>query len=219
MRITALAATCLAALALSATPASPAEAAEFDFADCPAIPAGADPAQWRCEVLVSQGTVSFGHVRDLRLGAMRLTFAEGRLNGQYAQVFGALHSKPVPVPRTPGVSISLRYAGFSDFQSNDQRKGEIDLAATLSGRLLPRDCTIGDDRNPIHSVIKQVGDTEVVSQDPLTLRFSSIDDQLALPAASGCGHWTRLLNHRLGLPSPSGANVLTQTTLVRLRSY
>jgi hypothetical protein len=216
VKIVALALTCLAALALSAAPAG---ATEFDFADCPAIPAGADPARWRCEVLVSQGTVSFGDIRDLRLGTMRLTFAEGELDGRYAQVFGALRSRPAPVPGTPGVSISLRYGGYSDFQSNDRRKGEIDLAATLRGPLLPRRCTIGDERNPIHSVIQQVGDTEVVNQDPLTLRFASIDAQLALPAASECGHRTRLLNHRLGLPSPSGANVLTQTTYVRLRPY
>lgn len=33
----------------------------FDFADCPTIPEGADPAQWRCEVLMSSGTIKFGH--------------------------------------------------------------------------------------------------------------------------------------------------------------
>src|SRR5262245_13625862 len=70
----------------------------FDFSDCPAIPAGADPAQWRCEVLESTGTVRIGKLGELPGGAMRLTFAEGQLDGKYAQVFGALRSEPIRVP-------------------------------------------------------------------------------------------------------------------------
>jgi hypothetical protein len=226
MKTTALAAAALAVAALPAfalpafaLPAGTANAAEVDFADCPALPAGADPAQWRCEVLESAGVLSFGNVRGLRLGAMRLTFAEGRLDGEYAQVFGALRSEPVRLPGVPGARVSLRYGGHSDFLSDDERKGEIDLVLAVSGPLLPPGCAIGDEAEPVHSVLQQVGDTEVVSQDPLTLRFATVDERLAFPAASGCGRWTRLLDHRLGLPSPSGANVLEQTTEVRLRSY
>lgn len=199
--------------------ASAATLPTFDFTDCPAIPAGAEPSQWRCEVLVSDGTLSFGRFRDLPLGRMRLTFAEGTLDGKYAQVFGTLRAEPTPLPGLPGTSMRVRYAGYSDFLANDERKGEIDLAATLRGPLLPRGCSIGDDSDPIHSKIKQVGGLETSPEDPSVHLFHTIDEQLNVPAARGCGPLTWTLNHRLGLPSPSGGNVLAQTTWVKIRAY
>src|SRR5688500_6056385 len=76
----ALASTALIGLA-AAVPqqaaAQPAPLPTFDFADCPELPAGADPAQWRCEVLLSSGTIKFGALGVQDTGAMRLTFAEG----------------------------------------------------------------------------------------------------------------------------------------------
>lgn len=204
----------LTALATALTLIAPPVAADPTFADCPALPAGANPAEWRCEVLTSEATVSFGNVRELRLGTMRLTFAEGRLDNEYAQVVGALRSEPTEVPGLPGTSVRFRYAGYSDFQSNDDRKGEIDLAAVFEGSLLPPGCESG----PVHSVLRAAGPTQVVSTDPLTLRFATVDEQLSFPATEGCGPLTRALNHRLGLPSPSG-NSYAQTTLVRLQSY
>ncbi|WP_106178230.1 hypothetical protein [Prauserella shujinwangii] len=212
-----VAAAVVAAIALPASAATPPPA--FDFADCPALPEGADPARWRCEVLVSTGTLSFGHVRDLRLAPMRLTFAEGTLEGRYAQVFGALRAGPTTLPGLPGGTLRLAYGGYSDFEANADRKGEIALTAELAGRLLPGDCAIGTAREPIHSEIQQVGPTEVVSVDPPVLRFRSIDEQLAMPATTGCGGWGRVLDRRLGLPSESGRNTLEQDTLVALRPY
>ncbi|PXY38557.1 hypothetical protein [Prauserella flavalba] len=102
-----------------------------------------------------------------------------------------MRSEPTRLPGLPGVSLRLRYAGYSDFQSNDERKGEIDLAASLEGRFLPRDCSIGTNTDPIHSVLQQPGLTEVVP----------------------------LLDHRLGLPAPSGGSVLEQRTYVGIRPY
>ncbi|WP_369785200.1 hypothetical protein [Saccharomonospora xinjiangensis] len=209
--------TTLAALATPATAAEP--PAEFDFSDCPELPSGADPAQWRCEVLVSTATLSFGALDDVHVRPMRLTFAERWTGGPYEQEFGALRSEPTPLPGLPATTVSFRYGGYSDFQSDDERKGEIDLVAALDGPLLPRDCAIGTQADPIHSVLKQTGPTEVVSNDPLVLRFATIDDQLAMPAVSGCGPWRRMLDHRLGLPSASGDNVLEQETYVAIRHY
>lgn len=202
----------LAAAGLTALTLAPAPPAQFDFGDCPALPAAADPAGWRCEVLVSQAKLSFGRIDDLDLGTMRLTFAEGTLDGEYAQVFGALRDDPTRVPSLPGTTITLRYGGYSDFRSNDQRKGEIDLTAEFDGPLLRRGCA----STPIHSVLQADGPTEVVSDDPLTLRFSTTDDQLTFPATTGCGPLGPALGHRLGLPSGGSYE---QTTDVRLRSY
>ncbi|EHR62594.1 hypothetical protein SaccyDRAFT_3767 [Saccharomonospora cyanea NA-134] len=213
----------LTAIVTALTAGGAATAAEplpdFDFSDCPALPTGADPAQWRCEVLVSTGTLSFGNLSDVPLEPMRLTFAERWTGGPYEQEFGALRSEPTPLPGLPGTSLRFRYGGYSDFQSNDERKGEIDLVAALEGPFLPRGCAIGTQADPIHSVLQQPGPTEVVSSDPLVLRFDSIDEQLAMPAVSGCGPWRGLLDHRLGLPSASGENVLEQQTYVAIRHY
>ena len=204
----------------------------FDFADCPAIPAAADPAQWRCEVLMSTGTISFGNVGEQDLGAMRLTFAEGRLDGEFAQVFGALRAEPVAVPggllgipgtdeRGPVLRVSTRveYAGFADFLSVGDRMGVQHLKLRVISDLLPDTCTIGDDADPIKFRPVRVGRHEVVSADPPVLRFSIEDTAFAVPAVRGCGPFDRVVNKRFGLPSPAGANSMRMTTLVGLKSY
>jgi hypothetical protein len=141
--------------------------------------------------------LSFGNVKALQLGEIRMTFAEGVLDGQFAQVFGAWRHAPAAVPSLPGTAIQLHYGGYSDFQSNQKRKGELDLYATLGGPLFPEGDTIGDLAHPMHLV----------------------DEQLALPAVAGCRPLNRLVNHRLGLPSPSGQNVFQQTSYVRFKLY
>jgi hypothetical protein len=109
MRIFALAFAALAALALTAIPgtATAEPIPTFDFSDCPALPAGAGPARWRCEAFVSQGALSFGKVRGLPLYEMRMTFAEAGLNGEFTQVFGTLRSVPTRIPGTPHSTIEL----------------------------------------------------------------------------------------------------------------
>jgi hypothetical protein len=199
-----------ATLALAATPAV--AGTDPTFADCPALPAGAVAGQWRCEVLTSQATLSFGHVRDLHLNTMRMTFAEGRLDGGYAQEFGALRSAPTRLPGVPATTLRFRYGGYSDFHSTGERKGAIELVAELNGPLVPRNCRIG----PIHSVLLADGPTEVISTEPEILRFSTIDDELAFPRATGCGPLANLL---LGLPAPADTNSYHQTSQVRLLPY
>src|SRR2546429_4352364 len=116
----------LAAMTLAgmAMPAAADPLPTFDFADCPTIPVGTDPAQWRCEVLIAHGTVRIGALPELTIPRIKTTFAEGRLNGEYAQVFGALRADPV---RVRGSLVRLEYAGFADFLSVGDRMGELHL--------------------------------------------------------------------------------------------
>ena len=67
-----------------------------------------------------------------------------------------------------------------------KRKGELDLCSRLRGPLSPEGGTIGDIAPPMHSVVQQVGENELISANPLTVKFSVIDEQLALPAVAGC---------------------------------
>jgi len=209
----------LAGVALSAAMVVPAAAdplPAFDFSDCPTIPAGADPAQWRCEVLISHGSVKIGRLPELEISGMRTTFAEGRRSGEYAQVFGALRAEPV---RVRGSWVRLEYAGFADFLSVGDRLGEQHLKLSVRAPWLPRHCTIGSDEDPI--VVKPVrtARTEVVSQEPLVLRFSMRDNEFAVPGADQCGPLSRVIERRFGVPAAAGANGLELTTFVSIRGY
>ncbi|WP_367128819.1 hypothetical protein [Saccharothrix sp. HUAS TT1] len=198
----------------------------FDFADRPALPAGADPAQWRCEVLLSRGSIGFGRLGESDL-ALRLVFAEGRLAGEFAQVFGSLAAEPIrvrgglpgPDGRELPLDLRVEHAGFADFLSVGDRMGEQHLKIRVGSPLLPDTCTIGDDADPIRLRPVRVGAHEVVSQDPAVLRFTAADTGFAVPAARGGGRLDRVVNDVLGLPSPAGANSVRLTTLVGLRKY
>lgn len=189
-----------------------------DFSDCPAIPARADPGQWRCEVLVSSGTVKIGRVPAIGIEGMRTTFAEGRLNGEFAQVFGALRAEAVRVPRSVA-RVRLEYAGFADFLSVGDRMGEQHLKLSVRAPFLPRGCTIGSDEDPIVFKPVRTAGPEVISQNPLVLKFSMRDNEFAVPGVYGCGPWKRLVEHQFGVPAAGGTNTLELTTFVSIRGY
>ncbi|OXM52148.1 hypothetical protein [Amycolatopsis alba] len=220
-RLLAAAAAALSAAALLALPghASAASSPDFDFSACPAPPAGADPGTWRCEAFVSQGLLTIGD-REIQLGEIRLTFSEGKIGGKYAQVFGELRHAPARIKDTFGASLQLKYGGYSDFLSNAERRGELDLYAVLRHPLLPKGCTIGTLDAPLHSVVKDdpAVPLEVISQNPKTVKFGVVDSQLALPRTTGCGPLSPVADHLLGLPSESGKNTFKQVTYVQFKA-
>jgi hypothetical protein len=224
---TALAGTAMIGLA-SAAHADPVPT--FDFSDCPQIPAGADPAQWRCEVLMSTGTIKFGGLAEQQAGNMRLTFAEGRLDGRFAQVFGALRAEPVRVPGgllgIPGsdnpllrLDLRIEYAGFADFQSVGDNMGEQHLKVRLLSPLLPDTCTIGSNQDPIKFKPIRTSGPDVISPDPTVLRFTIEDKQYSVPRAHNCRGLDSLVNRRFDLPAAPGTNKMAFTTLVGLKGY
>ncbi|MEV6827204.1 hypothetical protein [Amycolatopsis sp. NPDC051102] len=215
MKLLALGAAAIAASALTAGTASADELPAFDFTDCPAPPANADPGTWRCEAFVSQGKLTIDG-REIPLGEMRLTFSEGRVNGQYAQAFGALRHEPVRVPGLAGTTLQLRYGGYSDFRSNDARRGELDVYAVLRHPLLRGECSIGTAAAPLHTVVHDdpAVPPTVLSRNPPTFHFGVVDPGLALPATQGCGPLGKLVDRQLGLPSPAEFH---QTTYVQYK--
>lgn len=188
----------------------------FDFSDCPTIPANADPGKWRCEVLHSHGTVRIGRTGELPITGMRTVFAEGTIGGQYAQVFGSLQAEPI---RVPGTTLRMTYAGYSDFLSVGDRMGELHLKVAARSPFLPRSCMIGTDQDPIVFKPVRTSGPEVLSQNPLVLKFSMRDNEFAVPRAYHCGPFERLLEHRLGVPAAAGSNDLTLTTYTGIRPY
>jgi hypothetical protein len=218
-RRVAVAVLALVGLAAAVQPAAADPVPTFDFADCPTIPDGADPALWRCEVLMSSGTIRFGNVAEQPAGDMRLTFAEGTLDGKFAQVFGALRAEPTRVPGGGHLDMRIEYAGYADFLSVGDQMGEQHLKIRLISRLLPDTCTIGSDQDPIRFKPIRTSGPDVLSTNPRVLRFTVEDNQFAVPKTHGCGKLGRLLDKRLGLPAPAGTNAMTFTTLVGLKSY
>lgn len=222
-RLFAVAAAALSAAALLVLPgqssAAPDPLPAFDFSACPAPPANADPGTWRCEAFVSQGTLAIGD-REIPLGEMRLTFSEGKVAGKYAQVFGELRHAPARIRDTYGASIQLRYGGYSDFESDDQRRGELDLYAVLRHPLLPKDCTIGTPGSPLHSVVHDDPEVpfEMISQNPRTVKFGVVDRTLDLPRTSGCGAMAPVADRLLGLPSAGGKNTFKLASYVQFKA-
>ncbi|MET0134493.1 MAG: hypothetical protein ABW215_12990 [Kibdelosporangium sp.] len=219
--------TAVAAIMLLGAPmASADDVPEFDHSDCPKeLPAGADPAQWRCEVLVSDATAEFGTLGQLRLGRQRLTFAEGTLDGRYAQVFGGLRAEPTEVPGglvgndLIPLAFQVQYAGASDFHGDPPRMGFIDLKLKVISPLLPPTCFIGSDNDPINVQPLALGPTAPVPGHPGIRTMTLQDKRLVMPRAHGCGVFTALVQARFGVPSPAGASEITLPTYVSIRQY
>ncbi|MFH8463944.1 hypothetical protein [Streptomyces sp. NPDC017991] len=193
------------------------------FQDCPALselPPGADPARWRCEAMTAVGHLTLGRV-DVEVPDGRplaITFAEGTVDGEFRQVFGAMAAAPLRVRGTP-LSITPRYGGYSDFQSNDERRGELDLTFRISGPGVPPGCSIGSGADPVHLVLLETDPPKVVTPDPLVVTFGVADNRFAVPGTSGCGPLGPVLDKALRLPSPAGANGIDLAARVTMRSY
>ncbi|MER6699826.1 hypothetical protein ABT289_21925 [Streptomyces fimicarius] len=220
----------LAGLVLGAVPAHGAERAvelpEFDFSACPTVdqlPAGADPGTWRCEVMHATGHLRMGAVDEPLTEPMKITFAEGRVDGEFRQVFGEMTAAPIRVGGTP-LTLTPQYGGYADFLSDDTRRGEFDITFALGpahglvGRPLAG-CSVGSDEDAVHLVLKDTVPTRVISGDPLVLAFGARDAEFSAPRTSGCGPLGRVLDRALGLPSTAGANAFDMDVMVAIRPY
>ncbi|MEU1850025.1 hypothetical protein ABZ499_12295 [Streptomyces sp. NPDC019990] len=220
----------LAGLALGAAPAHGAERAadlpEFDFSACPTVeelPTGADPGTWRCEVLHATGRLRMGAVDERLTEPMKITFAEGRVDGEFRQVFGDMTAEPIRVGGTP-LTLTPRYGGYSDFLSDDTRRGEFDITFAIGwaprlSALPSSGCSVGGEEDAIHLVLKDTDPTRVISKDPLVAAFGAQDAEFAAPGTSGCGPLGRVLDRALGLPSTAGANAFDMDVTVAIRPY
>ncbi|MGW0366340.1 hypothetical protein [Streptomyces sp. NPDC002990] len=227
---TAAASALLAGLALGASPAHGAEGAapspEFDFSACPTVdelPAGADPGTWRCEVMHATGHLRMGTVDEPLTEPMKITFAEGRVNGEFRQVFGEMTAAPIRVGRTP-LTLTPQYGGYSDFLSDDTRRGEFDIKFAIGSAHRPpalpsAGCSVGSGEDAVHLVLKDTDPTRVISKNPLILTFGAQDTDFAAPRTTGCGPLNRALDRALGLPSPAGTNAFDMDVTVAIRPY
>lgn len=204
-------------------PASTSGTRDRGFEDCPApseLPPGADPARWRCEAMTAVGRLTLGRV-DVEVPDDRplaITFAEGTVDGEFRQVFGAMAATPLRVRGTP-LSITPRYGGYSDFESNDERRGELDLTFRIAGPGVPPGCSIGSAADPVRLVLLETDPPKVITPDPLVVTFGVADNRFTVPGTSGCGPLGPVLDRALRLPSPAGANGIDLDARVAMRAY
>ena len=209
-----------AANAASATTTIPV----FNYSDCPRLPSGVDPAKWRCEVMVVDGTVDIGG-SVVPFHFDRVTHAEGPMpDGTPGQVFGAFRAANRQVPgrqsgdgHGPKLWLRPRRTAVPDFYS---QTGTRSLVFDLSGPRLGPGCTIGTEADPVRVAAQRVpGTTRRVSEDPPIIGFQVLDATLAVPEVSGCGRFSGELDRRFALPSPSGANRLSGSAFYSFKTY
>jgi len=202
------------------TPAVP----TFDFRDCPRLPTGVDPAKWRCEVLVAQGSATIGGA-TLPFDFTAVTHAEGPLpDGTPGQVFGGFRAARLPVPgrqsgdgHGPKLWTQPRLTAAPDFYS---QSGAMSLTFQFTGPRLGEHCSIGTAAAPVQVAAARVpGTTQWLSQNPPIITFQVLDQTLAVPEVSGCGRAAGELDRRFALPSPSGANRLSGTAFYSFKTY
>ncbi|MFI6014115.1 hypothetical protein ACIBAG_35850 [Streptomyces sp. NPDC051243] len=154
---------------------------------------------------------------------MKITFAEGRVDGEFRQVFGEMTAAPIRVGGTP-LTLTPQYGGYADFLSDDTRRGEFDIKFAIgsahgSAARPSSGCSVGSDEDAVHLVLQNTDPTRVISRDPLVVAFGAQDAEFAAPGTRGCGPLSRVLERALGLPSAAGANAFDMDVTVAIRPY
>lgn len=196
----------------------------FDYRDCPPLPAGVDPAEWRCEVHVAMGTLTIGDTGPIRFTITRMTHAEGRLpDGTTGQVFGGLRARAEPVPGGlsgdggPPLGLRPESAGSADFLTPG---GVIEMKFHLVGPRVGRRCTLGSNTDPVRIALARVPGSAVwISQDPPIRRMEGTDTSFTVPPAAGCGSLASTIDRRFALPAPAGTNDLRVTAYYSYKTY
>jgi hypothetical protein len=211
----------LAAPASAHTPPDPTDPASYDFSDCPTLPPDLDPATWRCEVHLATGEITIGRNQISGI-PMRLVHAEGPLSdGTTGQIFGALQSRPMVVPRGEGdhrLTVQVRYAGYADLVGNGTDPGGLYLMLAVRGPGLGEHCTIGTPTDPIRTHAARVGATTTIPTAPPIKQFTLRDTAFTVPPASSCDRHDHRLDTRFGLPSSAG-NTLTLQAAYTYQMY
>lgn len=223
-----------AVMGLSAAPAQAENAyhpSAADFADCPALPAGAQASTWKCYVM----TAVDGYVRLDKMSAniskpWRLTVAQGKVNGVTVAKYGAFQADAVPfvsgIPGTPFVTPhptgwQLKVDGTGLVKPGFTIPDKLGLKATIIGDGLASTCSIGSDASPV-MVGPRVSWVIPWMYDGVLMNKTQIYDEVyELPAAKGCGDASANLtvNTLIGLPANATSNYLKVVWAQREKKY
>ncbi|MFA1540118.1 hypothetical protein SM611_14365 [Actinomadura sp. DLS-62] len=219
----------------------------FDFSDCPALPAGADPLFSHCFVaVVTSGKFQIGKFDQSIEKPMRITFAQ-TLNldtFEFGTVFGKIAADKMLIqgglfgdPLLTAVYAKPEYAGSFELPTSDDFRIRIGLKVRLINPFLGSNCTVGTNSNPIKLDLT-TGTTNppapntpisgspatIVQTSPIEVRAAKhVDNSFAVPGAKGCvfggGVADWLINQVGGFPSAAGKNTMIQNEYIVQKSY
>ena len=225
-------------------PAAPAEIdlPDFDFSDCPAIPAEYERYIGTCyDQVVVGGRIQIGRLSHEITDPIRFTYAEVTQfpAGETQLLVGPLHTKKVELPSEaiglpPGEKVfaAPEYAGGLSINFPNMTIG---LKIRLSGAGLGDSCLIGSDEDPIPLSMTTGTTSPPPPNTPITgvpfttvgkvgsanvLSATHVDNAFPAPAARGCEqagvNVDALVNSATGLPSPAGTNTVVLNRYIAL---
>ncbi|MFF4242790.1 hypothetical protein ACFYYL_43605 [Actinomadura geliboluensis] len=228
-------------------PTAPAEAGlpDFDFSDCPAVPADYEEYIGTCfDQVVVGGQIQIGRLSHEITDEIRFTYAEVMKwpTGERQLLVGPLHTKKVALPSEviglpPGRTVfaAPEYAGGFTINYPNMTIG---LKIRLSGAGLGGSCVIGSDEDPIplsmttgstnppppNTPITGVPFTHVGTVDKVNIMSAThVDNAFPAPAARGCEqsgtNIDGLVNSAAGLPSPAGTNTVVLDHYIATTAY
>ncbi|MEU9021590.1 hypothetical protein [Actinomadura sp. NPDC048394] len=235
-----------AGTALSGAALTPSASAEtvpaFSFAKCPALPSGADPTWWNCNVaIITGGQFKLGRLDQAITSPITLTYAVGfdPVTLEQKVIVGGFQADKMLVrpgifgdPIFTAVYAKPEYAGFMDLQNGDVL---LNLKVKVINPNLGPYCSIGSNGDPIklHLIFGTTsppppnrpisGSTPVdVSADPPVFKATMVDNSFAVPGSSGCGlggtlNW--VVNSQAGVPSAAGNNTAVFNQYVSYKPY
>ncbi|WP_018653142.1 hypothetical protein [Actinomadura flavalba] len=234
--------------ALLSAVAAPASAAPtlptFSFADCPKLPAGADPAFWQCNVAYTYGgTFKLGKIETTITKPIILTYANGfdPVTLEEGVVFGSFKAEKFQVqkglfgdPFLTAVYAQPKYAGGLGFTEDYRLK--LNLRVNVQNPILTGNCDIGSNSNPIRLQLGiaptnppppntpiQGEPPTPVQDEPPTLKTTVVDNAFSVPGSNGCGLGlgpiNALVNSYAGIPSAAGRNTAIFRQYVAFRTY
>ncbi|GAB3654925.1 hypothetical protein GCM10027589_13960 [Actinocorallia lasiicapitis] len=233
-------------LSVSAAPAAHAETLpNFSFAACPALPAGADPVFWQCNVVkIYSGTLKIGRIEQSlsQAAPITLTYANGfdPETLEEGVVFGGFSAPRYLVQRgifgdpfLTAVYVQPKYVGGLGLADG---KLQVSLKFSVQNILLGAYCTIGTNSNPIKLDLG-IGQTnpplpntpisgsppEVVQNDPPVLRTTVVDNAFSVPGADRCGLnlglYDGLVNLYAKTPAAAGRNTAILQEYTSFKTY
>jgi hypothetical protein len=240
-----------AALALGTSlnaPAAQADTDEFSFADCPKLAANYDPARSFCfSVQVIGGKITLGKVDKPIDKPIQMTYGSlwNKTTNDPESVFGKMRAQPILIegvfgdPLLTAVYATPEFAGGFAQPPVGNFLTQINLKIRLQGRVLPVDCHLGSDSNPIKLNLT-TGTTnppppnqpmsgvplKTVSSDPtMSIKTAThVDNAFAVPGANGCGLINgglldTIINSQAGTPSAAGKNTMVFSERIGVKRY
>ncbi|MEO3786071.1 hypothetical protein ABGB12_22305 [Actinocorallia sp. B10E7] len=197
---------------------------EEDFADCPARPANA--TEWKCFVMTAlDGQFRLKNMKVRINHAVRLTVAQGKVNGQNVAQTGSVRSEPMPfvagvlgtpleIPDPTGWKVKIEATGHAS--PGILYPSKVGLKARIIGDGLGDNCWIGSNAAPVILAPRIQWAIPSVQGGLLMVKAKVYDDIFAIDWATGCQ--SPLVNTLIGAANAT-SNHFDATWAIRHKTF